>query len=662
MATVPGILIIGNTQVQGGATSGVDSRMSALGATDISKFFDLEVNRITPSSDATGASTAASLNWYPWFDRSGQSTFYTVAASPAPTSTTITANGASPGWTVNEWAGRTVAVLNSTTVGFLNFVSVVSNTADTITVASWPGGTPTAGLLFRLGQGRWDDYHPATGHIFIVSELGTRLPRGGSSVAALGRGVGPDAGLIRQFLAHSYPTAPYFQLAKHAQISLTVGGWNAAGATRTSFEAFLADCASAWTALANGNTLLWDCVIWDQSQADVIDWASNPAHYLSYQSALETTIAYLRTALGNPDLKVLIVNHDNEINNVTMPSGTLLANRLHRTIEASDSLVRTVSMQGLRLAGTTAYGVPSENKPFYAAHEYWTRYAERVRVAYDLLTAGTPVPIDTATPAYIFIGDSICVGAFNSTYTDALASPTLTSGPRAAAQEIFNAVNGQGEAYDVGDNSNTSGTVSINAGPECSMMVELEALHPGGSLMVKRGSNSSCLIASLSAYTGSGSSGGRWSHSISGEHWDALVDLWAAAEAYSWENGKQLDLKAIFVSLGTNDGAVAGGGELFAAELATFVSDLRATFATRTSGTDLPIIWRKPQLDYATAIVDEIVAVRAAIEDYALADEQFLINDVDDLERLATDNIHETGESSMIDGQRFVAALANIAI
>ena len=659
MATVPGILIIGDAQVQGGATFGVDSTTSSLGASQVQKFFDLALNRVTQSNETTGVPNAATLGWYPWFDRTEQSTFYSAASA---TSTTITANG-SPGWTVNEWAGRPIVVFNATLVGFLNFTTVVSNTANTITVASWPGGTPGGGAIFRLGQGRWTDYHPAAGHVYIPTEVGVRLPRGGSCAASLGAGVGPDAGLIRQLFENTYTSAPYFQLAKFADPSKTVGAWGtAASAVRTLFETLHDDMDSAWTALANGDTLSWDLVIWDVSQADVVNWASAPANYLLYQAALEASIAYLRTELGNASLKVLLVCHDNAINNVTTPSGTLSANRIHRTIEEADSLVRTVSMQGLRTAGTTTYGTVSENRPYYAASEYWTNYATRVRQAYDRMLAGTPVASDGVIPTYLFIGDSICVGAFNATYTDALNSPTLTSTPRSAAQSIFNAVNAAGESYDVGDNSNTSGTISVNAGPECSMMVELEAIHPDGFLLIKRGSNSSSLIAQFASYAAGGTSGGRWSHSIGSEHWDALLDLFASAEAYAWGLGKQLDVKGIFVILGTNDGAKAGGGALFAAELATFVADMRAAFATRSSGADLPIVWRKPQLGYQTAISDEITTIRAALEAYALTDSQFALVNVDDLERLDSDNIHETGDSSITDGQRMVAAMSLIAI
>jgi len=63
-----------------------------------------------------------------------------------------------------------------------------------------------------------------------------------------------------------------------------------------------------------------------------------------------------------------------------------------------------------------------------------------------------------------------------------------------------------------------------------------------------------------------------------------------------------------------------------------------------------------------TAVYAEAVRVRAALADYAAVDAQFEVVNVDDLERLSTDNIHETPESAIIDGQRLVAALQTVAI
>src|SRR5262249_49553984 len=107
---------------------------------------------------------------------------------------------------------------------------------------------------------------------------------------------------------------------------------------------------------------------------------------------------------------------------------------------------------------------------------------------------------------------------------------------------------------------------------------------------------------------------------------------------------------------------VSGGGALFAAALAQFVSDMRADFATRTSGKAVPVVWRVPQLGTSTAIYAAAVQVGAAGAALALADPQFIAMNVDDLQRLASDNLHETPESSIAHGQRMVQLLAQVAI
>ena len=151
MANVPSILLIGDTMIQGGAP-GVLAGVGSTGLSDLQTFGDFEALKIVPSDAATGAPTATSLGWYAWYDGAYGSTLYSVAASPAPSATTISVSP-SPGWTINEFAGRYVSIVNSSTIGYSNRRPIVSNTADTLTVASWLSGTPTAGQIFFISAG-----------------------------------------------------------------------------------------------------------------------------------------------------------------------------------------------------------------------------------------------------------------------------------------------------------------------------------------------------------------------------------------------------------------------------------------------------------------------------------------------------------------------------
>ena len=662
MANVPSILLVGDFMVQGGAP-GVLAGVSSAGVTELEVFGDLDVLRITPSNATTGAPTASSVGWYPWFDGAYGATLRAVAASPAPTATTISVSP-NPGWTTDQFKDRIVSVVNSSTIGFSNRRPILSNTSDTLTVSSWPGGTPTAGQIFFISQGGWTDYHAAAGWLHSTEIGVTVSTRGGSSWQATGNGVGPDAGLIQKLQA-IHPAAPRFQLAKYASVANTVGGWSAAGSgVRTAFESFKSDMDTAWAALATGNTLSWDLIVFDNSQRDVLNWVSNPASALLYEAAVTASISYFRTTLGNAFAKVILVNHDRLINNGLSPNSTLYANRTHRSIAAADANVRVISLEGQRLRGDDpSFGLPAENREFYAASVFWDQYATKVADTYELILAGAAPSIDNGYPTYILLGDSICVGQVNETFTAQLNSPTLTGTVRGSEQGIYNRGSGAVEAYDLADNSNTSGTSVATGGPDISLMHELEQLHPDGFAVIKRASNSSALAAELAPYTGGGADGGLWNSGVASEHWDELkADYDGALQYINTTLGKQADVRGVFVILGTNDAAVTGGGALFEAELDTFVDDLRETFGTRTSGKDLPIIWRKPQLDTVTAKPAEILAIRAALEAKALADKQFALVNVDDLERDATDDIHETPDSTIIDGQRLVTQLSTIAL
>ena len=667
MAAVPGVMIIGDFQVHGGPSPTVNSGLSAFGAGDVVQNFPDKPMRVVPDNLVTGAPTAGIINWYPWFD--GLRGAQLFAISNTGTDATHVRVTPSPGWALNQFAPTatrtwTVSVVNSTGLGFLFRVNIVSNTADTLTLASSSPVATSANGCF-VSDGRFSDYHALAGAL-VSTELGSVVSmRGGSTWQVLGQGVGPDAGLIRELLEHVYVSAPYFQLAKWGDPRPTTQAYeDGTGIARAPFQDVLGRINAAWAALGNGNTLFWDLLVLDMSQADVVDWATNPLHFLSYQTALTQTIAWFRSAaaLNNASMKVLIANHANEINNVTTPTGTLNANRIHRAVAAAGTNVRTFSLEGLPFRLPAPY-VPSANKNAYEPSAYWTDYPRIVRQGFELLLLGNPPNFDGAMPVYVLIGDSISVGPISEPFLTALNSPTMPTGPRDSRQKVYNRLNGAVETYDANDNSNTSGTVNANAGPECSMIVELMNRHPTtGCVVVKRGSNGSTLAANVSAYSGGGASGGRWDKAYNEHYPELVIDIRAAMNIINQTLHKQADLRGIAVILGSNDQIINGGAAVFSASLPQFVADLRSDFSTRTSGPRLRIAWRVPQLGTSTSIAAESVAIRAAVRTLAGADPDFVAVNVDDLERNASDNLHETPDSSLEDGRRLALALAPASV
>jgi len=684
MVDVPSILYVGDTQINGYDPSGFGANVvygTLKGDSALDYFRSLDLSRVIPDDGTTGSPIASALSWYPWYESTCSVSFRQVSSS-TPTSITV---APSPGWTVDEYKNRAVTICNPTASGMDGFgfetqAIVTSNTADTVNAAFTT--TPTPGAYFFFGDGRWNDYHPIAGWLTPVEmAINLSVPgpyrsnRGGSTWPAFGKAIGPDAGMMWKLWQDIYPTSPWFQFWKWAQpAGAKTWTQTGAGTQQAAFTSEKAIVNAAWAAQGGGNTLAWDLLVLDCSTTDIQSWIANPGNYLTYKADLEATIAFFRTELGNASLKVLLVSHDEAIRNVSQPGVVGFANGVHREVANDDPLVRVVDLSGLKTAAASntaaAQFQPSSDRVQYAPYEYWETYADRVMAAYSVMLTGTPSDIDGSLPVYILLGDSISVGEINDTFLEQLDSPTITRGTRPNTQLIYHAANGVVEAYNSGDNSNTSGTnksgvLGAPSGPECSMMVELAKLHPEGFVLIKRGMNASSLAAELAPFADNNTAngnGGVWIRSVAAENWDNLKDDYDGCLSYLHNiSNRQADLRGIFVVLGTNDQAVAGGGEVFAAALSTFVADLRSTFASRTSGTDLPILWRKPQLTTGTAIASESVTIRAALTSYAKTDAQFILIDADDLERVS-DNIHETPEAAITMGQRFVANLKTIAI
>lgn len=650
--------------VQGGTGTPLAIVTSA-GAYPTSETYDMRLNRVTPDNATTGAPTSGTLSWWPWYD--GQlGTTRTISAS-TPTTVTVSPD---PGWTANQWAGQRVTNNNATGFGFQNKnITIVSNTSDTITVAAWTA-TPTVGTLLWVSEGRFTDYHPIGAWRTYTEILAATVPtRGGGSWQQGQQGIGYDAGLVRELLEHVWPVAPYFQIAKFATTYSIRDHAVGTGTSHANFEDEVAKMDAAFALRYPSDTLEWQYVILDLSATDVASWVAHPEYYLTFAANLQTFIAYLRTTLGNASLRVLLVNHDERIRAVSAASGVGLANGQQSYVASLDDDVRVLALDGLGLPvrGTTAFYVPNEDTPYYAVSAYTTLIPPLIRRAIEVWEAdGSTDTPDGAMPVYILIGDSIEVSThMASTYTSALASPTLTTATRDDRQRIWNRSNAAIEAYHAHVNSQTSGstTLAAKAGPEFSALPELMQRHPEtGVVLVKRASASSTLAADGVAYDAN-ENGGKWVSSETGEHWDELVaDVQAALAAINVGLGKQAVLCGIFVGLGTNDQAYAGGADAFEAALPGFVADLRNTFGTQAYGAPVPIIWRKPQLGSASAIPDESRQVRAALEAYADTDPQFLVMDVDDLERYAGDNIHETPEATIAHGIRYVETLDEIAL
>ena len=673
MATIPGVLIFGGVNVQGGrsgnAPPAVVSLAEVLAGRAGAQFYSYDILRVTPDG-TDGEPTASSLSWWPWFDQN-LGTLYTVSAA---TATTVTVDP-DPGWTTNEWAGSKVTT-SSTALGFDNqAIAIVSNTSDTLTVASWTA-TPTLTGSLWINEGRFSDYAALTAYRTQGELASVSATRGGGAIAQAGVGLGWDVGLVRELWQNVYTDAPYFVCAKWASPS-DASLYGSAGATRTSFETWLAKVNAAFALRYPSDTLQWSYVFLDHVYEDIDAWiAEYPAttKLLAYQTNLEAEIAWLRgaTVLNNASCRFLLSDHSTAIRNVdeVAASGTsswAWRQGVHATIAAADSNVRAIDFNGAELptrgVSITVYD-PDGDQEFYDQQVYWRDGAKLIAKSIELWEAGAATAADGVMPVYILIGDSMEVGRVTTAYTTALDSSVLTADARDARQRIWNRTNQAVEAYNAHVNSQTSGSTgsTAKAGPEFSLTAALMDRHPDtGFVIIKRASNGSALATEASAYDAE-EDGGVWVDGTTGEHWDELAaDVKNAYQAVNVQFGRQAELRGIFVGLGTNDASVADSGATFEAALDGFVGRLRHDYGTVVAGKQTPVIWRLPQLGVAGRIYDELVTIRAALRAKAAADPQFIAQDVDDLAR-ETDDLHETPAASVTRGYRINDDLTTVAL
>lgn len=685
MATVPGVLLFGDYAVQGGQSpvNATYVPVSGIPVSPIWALNDRDLMNIVPCVAATGEPNASSLSFYPWYDGNADeyANFFLVTGAGGTgslqTSVTVTIGGVSPGWTTNEWVGRTATFNNLTSGGggtslvagvtFWRRAVITANTADTLTFAS--GTAVLNGSVGFVGRGRFTDYHPAGGHL-TTGEIGGGLVsrRGGSGWQAHGIGTGPDASLVRRLYEDVYPDSPYFHLVKFATTGTIITSWADPpnNASRSSFTAELTRINAAATAV--GNTISWQHAVIDMQTVDTIYCIANPAQILNYEARLTEFIAWLRSAsaLNNANLTIHFVQNSTDLYTVTGAGAIAFLRAAVRSIAREDGNIRLLDMQGATLGKTssTAIDPPASEAKDYALHEY-LRLGNMMSASIAAANATVGSAPSNGLPTYLLIGDSICAGPATTTWVTN-SNSTRISGPnppsllRPSNQKVWNNGGLALEVYEPGVNSNTIGTVNTSSGPELSLTAQLGDLHPDGFALIKYGSNGSTLAANSTPY--SGGAYGSWLPSEA-EHYPVLLQ--AIANCFSYINevvGKQVDFRGCGVILGTNDQAQSGGGDAFEAALSIFCEALWDDVTTRTSGDRFPVVWCLPQTDASTAIEAESILVRRALNRYALQEGQFRVVDCDDLERDRTDDLHDTPDSAVERGDRMFAALQRVAL
>lgn len=670
MATVPGVLYISSYMGQGGLPA--LQSLQPIG-NQAQYFNDRDLFRYVPGNvDGTEG-----VGFKPWYDGTA-GTGYEIDEG-ASTTTTVRVTP-SPGWTVNEFAGRTATLFNlfgvSTNPLQLQLqLPITGNTADTLNFASGVPSTLTANGFVRVGTGRFVTYHPIAG---AVGPLASH----GSSWQAGGQGVGPDARMVSRIYDRIYPTSPQFYFVKFCLPDTLAVGWQVGGAARTAFLSELQRVSAA--AALEGNVIRWEVVIIDNYDSDLAVAAGDPLTYvLNYQTNQTNLINWLRSGavllntaapylfVNNPSLNVILANHHPDLWGVAAPLAAVAMRNANFAIATSLQRVALVDHASSSFA-QDAVAPPTAIANYNAERKYYSfqsmlEFGEKCVDVFERQLEGLPTGGATSTgfPLYLLIGDSIGVGQIPQDWMANAASLSLIGpGPgtvKPEGQYIFNKLSNSFERYNPNTNSNTSGTVNDKAGPEASIIAELAKQHASFGL-AKHCSNGSSLVNTIAAFTGGGTSGGRWAKTA-GEHYPLALDVVTACKSYiNGTYSKQADFRGVIVSLGHNDATSGAAGAAFAAALSTFVTNLRQDLSTRTSGKDFPIIFRLPQATALGANASGIGNVRAALLALAKVDGQVRVVEVDDLERDRVDDLHETPESSIISGRRCSSALVSASI
>lgn len=114
-------------------------------------------------------------------------------------------------------------------------------------------------------------------------------------------------------------------------------------------------------------------------------------------------------------------------------------------------------------------------------------------------------------------------------------------------------------------------------------------------------------------------------------------------------------VKAVTVSLGTNDAAATGTANAFQTNMGTFIAQIRSDLGNPT----LPVVWIKTNAATSPGDHPGLATVRAAQIAYAGTDTHFALVDNDDL-ALIGDLLHYTADAYLTLGQRCAIAALDL--
>jgi hypothetical protein len=655
VAAIPTYFYLGDRQINGSGVSGLTPQPGAQGS-----YWTNFANRPLVMQTVPTSGNA----YQPWWD----GTAGTLRQSNAATSTTVTVSP-SPGWTVDEHAGKFVKVdagVGAPVLGIAQRREILSNTADTLTVATAWATNPTNSTI-HIEEGAWVKYD----HIRSADILAFKVTQGteGDNWFANQNGSFGATAMLMQLLKQRHSAAPYFRLFKRAYNVSGIAAW-AAGAAWTNFQAEWADAAAKYGAdTVDPTALILDCAFTDINDVNT-----------SYLLQLITFIGQVRTFLSAPNLPILLVNPASAIlqqtKTQTIGPQTIPYARIIRGVNSQlrglVQNVRLVDMEGLEFAAENAFanlaGTLPTNPTDYSTDSHLMLgqkvYNEIVRHYAD----GPTLPVGGGIPTFVMIGDSQARG-FSSPQYAVLGGEASLLGANTLAnvmgnELIWDGADQQIEPYDLTINSNTVGDVTAQYyGPDATFIRRMGREFPNGVLLLKVASGGASMAAESLASGALGTF-----DPVANTLWGTLTAAWASLRAVALEElSATPDVLGVAVLLGDNDCRQTSDAAAFDAKLPGFVPSLRSLFTTRTTGGVLPVAFHLPPQhrdnggQSVLGLPSAREAVRQSLLAYGLIDQAFGVAAEDGLELRRDDLIHYSGEANHEIGTRLAEVLLALA-